>query len=88
MLVHNGIIENHAELKSELAALGYTFVSDTDTEAAAKPLDHDDEEEMRDPAKAIAKTDLGASLGAYALPRHPVRRRPGAYLGGAEGLGR
>lgn len=31
-LVHNGIIENYLELREFLAAHGYTFVSDTDTE--------------------------------------------------------
>jgi glucosamine--fructose-6-phosphate aminotransferase (isomerizing) len=31
-VVHNGIIENAAELKEELIAKGYTFVSETDTE--------------------------------------------------------
>jgi glucosamine--fructose-6-phosphate aminotransferase (isomerizing) len=31
-LVHNGIIENHDELREELRAGGYTFSSDTDTE--------------------------------------------------------
>lgn len=31
-LVHNGIIENHEEIKKELRAAGYTFTSDTDTE--------------------------------------------------------
>ncbi|MBM5573353.1 glutamine--fructose-6-phosphate transaminase (isomerizing) [Deefgea sp. CFH1-16] len=35
MLVHNGIIENHAELKLELEAAGYVFSSETDTEAIA-----------------------------------------------------
>lgn len=39
MLVHNGIIENYAELKSELLAKGYTFRSETDTEVAAVLLD-------------------------------------------------
>ena len=33
-LVHNGIIENHAELREELQAAGYEFLSATDTEAA------------------------------------------------------
>ncbi len=33
--VHNGIIENYAELKRELAALGHTFSSDTDSEVLA-----------------------------------------------------
>src|SRR5690606_3569584 len=31
-LVHNGIIENHDELRSELQAAGYVFESQTDTE--------------------------------------------------------
>src|SRR5690349_4833223 len=34
-LVHNGIIENYAELKDELIALGHSFSTDTDTEVAA-----------------------------------------------------
>jgi glucosamine--fructose-6-phosphate aminotransferase (isomerizing) len=34
-LIHNGIIENFAELKAELAAEGDTFESETDTEVAA-----------------------------------------------------
>ncbi len=31
-IVHNGIIENHQELKEQLLHLGYSFVSETDTE--------------------------------------------------------
>ncbi len=31
-VVHNGIIENHEELRKSLSADGYTFISDTDTE--------------------------------------------------------
>ncbi len=34
-VVHNGIIENYAELKQKLIAQGYTFSSDTDTEVVA-----------------------------------------------------
>jgi glutamine---fructose-6-phosphate transaminase (isomerizing) len=34
-VIHNGIIENFAELKSELVAEGFTFRSETDTEVAA-----------------------------------------------------
>ena len=34
-LIHNGIIENYLELKSEMVALGHTFHSETDTEVAA-----------------------------------------------------
>ncbi|MEL6050168.1 glutamine--fructose-6-phosphate transaminase (isomerizing) [Corynebacterium rouxii] len=39
-VVHNGIIENFAELKSELLNFGYNFVSETDTEVAATLLGH------------------------------------------------
>src|SRR5579875_2740996 len=38
-LVHNGIIENFAELKAELVAEGRTFTSDTDTEVIAQLID-------------------------------------------------
>jgi glucosamine--fructose-6-phosphate aminotransferase (isomerizing) len=34
-VVHNGIIENHAELREELQAAGYVFTSETDTEVIA-----------------------------------------------------
>ena len=37
-VVHNGIIENFAELRAELTAKGYNFVSATDTEVAATLL--------------------------------------------------
>ncbi|HLZ68138.1 MAG TPA: glutamine--fructose-6-phosphate aminotransferase, partial [Aliidongia sp.] len=37
-VVHNGIIENFAELRAELTAAGYAFTSDTDTEAVAMLL--------------------------------------------------
>ncbi|QJQ06695.1 glutamine--fructose-6-phosphate transaminase (isomerizing) [Undibacterium piscinae] len=39
-LVHNGIIENHEELRAELSALGYVFESQTDTEVIAHLVDH------------------------------------------------
>ena len=38
-VVHNGIIENYAELKEELIEKGYDFKSSTDTEVAAALLD-------------------------------------------------
>ena len=39
-VVHNGIIENHEALRSQLQALGYEFVSDTDTEVIVHLLNH------------------------------------------------
>ena len=38
-LVHNGIIENYAELREELVNKGYEFLSDTDTEVIVHLLD-------------------------------------------------
>ena len=40
-VVHNGIIENHEELRADLKAKGYTFSSDTDTEVIAHLVDHE-----------------------------------------------
>ncbi|MBV8502897.1 MAG: glutamine--fructose-6-phosphate transaminase (isomerizing) [Paucibacter sp.] len=39
-LVHNGIIENHDELRAELKGRGYAFASQTDTEVIAHLIDH------------------------------------------------
>jgi glucosamine--fructose-6-phosphate aminotransferase (isomerizing) len=39
-LVHNGIIENHEELRAELQAVGYIFESQTDTEVIAHLVRH------------------------------------------------
>ena len=40
-VVHNGIIENHEELREMLKGKGYTFTSDTDTEVIAHLVDHE-----------------------------------------------
>ncbi len=40
-VVHNGIIENHDELRKKLSALGYVFVSETDTEVIAHLVHHE-----------------------------------------------
>ena len=37
-VVHNGIIENHAQLRSELCTAGYDFLSETDSEVVAHLL--------------------------------------------------
>ncbi len=39
-LVHNGIIENHEQLRAELTGLGYVFQSQTDTEVITHMIDH------------------------------------------------
>lgn len=40
-LVHNGIIENHQELRANLSGLGYEFVSQTDTETMCHQIHHE-----------------------------------------------
>jgi glucosamine--fructose-6-phosphate aminotransferase (isomerizing) len=64
-VVHNGIIENFAELKAELIAKGREFSSDTDTEVVAHLLD----ENLKGGAAPIEafKATLDRLHGAYAL---------------------
>jgi len=40
-VVHNGIIENHDELRTKLQSLGYEFVSETDTEVICHLVHHE-----------------------------------------------
>ncbi|MBQ8849423.1 MAG: glutamine--fructose-6-phosphate transaminase (isomerizing) [Clostridia bacterium] len=65
VLVHNGIIENYRELKSELEATGVTFVSETDTEVAAAVL-NGEYERVGDPISAI-RTATSRMTGSYAF---------------------
>ncbi|QCQ97564.1 glutamine--fructose-6-phosphate transaminase (isomerizing) [Brevundimonas sp. SGAir0440] len=64
-LVHNGIIENFAELKAELAAEGHVFESQTDTEVIAHLLDAELNAGSA-PLDAF-KITLDRLTGAYAL---------------------
>jgi len=64
-LVHNGIIENYAELKAELKAQGHVFESDTDTEVIAHLLDAT--LKTGAPLKDAFKAVLDRLHGAYAL---------------------
>ncbi len=62
-LVHNGIIENHAELKNELSNEGVIFTSDTDTEVVAQLIAKYYDGDI---LKAVQKT-LPQLKGAYAI---------------------
>jgi glucosamine--fructose-6-phosphate aminotransferase (isomerizing) len=64
-VVHNGIIENHAELRAELQAKGYLFTSETDTEVIAHLLAHLQQEEP-DLLLAVQKA-IKQLVGAYGL---------------------
>jgi glucosamine--fructose-6-phosphate aminotransferase (isomerizing) len=64
-IVHNGIIENHEELRAELAKQGYAFTSETDTEVIAHRIHHH-MKTVGDLFKAVRAT-VAELEGAYAL---------------------
>ena len=62
-VVHNGIIENFSELKSDLISKGYIFHSETDTEVVAHLLDDNYSGDFFD---AVLKT-VDKLIGSYSL---------------------
>ena len=64
-VVHNGIIENHEEMRAKLAAQGFVFVSDTDTEVVA----HLVKSNLAGGAKLFdaVKKSVVQLVGAYAI---------------------
>lgn len=62
-VVHNGIIENYAELRAELSAAGHEFKSETDTGAIPHLIEEYYEGNL---LEAVAKA-IGRLRGAYAL---------------------
>ena len=91
-VVHNGIIENHEELRELLKSRGYIFLSQTDTEVIA----HLVEWEMRstDSLLEAVKKAVKQLTGAYGMvvmdsrhPEHLVAARSGSPLVIGLGLG-
>ena len=89
-LVHNGIIENHDELRAELKARGYQFDSQTDTEVIAHLVDRYYDGDLLDAVQQA----LPRLRGAYAIavfcrdePHRVIGARHGSplVLGVAEG---
>lgn len=64
-IVHNGIIENHEELREELVKLDYTFTSETDSEVIAHRI-HYHKLKLGDLFRAVRAT-VAELEGAYAL---------------------
>lgn len=62
-VVHNGIIENYAQLREELKGKGFQFKSETDTEVIVHLMDMYYEGDLK---KAVLKT-ISRLEGAYAL---------------------
>ena len=82
-LVHNGIIENHEELRAELVGRGYVFNSQTDTEVIAHLVDHLYDGDLHD---AVQRTTTRLR-GAYAIavfcrdePQRVIGARSGSPL--------
>jgi glucosamine--fructose-6-phosphate aminotransferase (isomerizing) len=82
-LVHNGIIENHEELRDQLKAQGYVFQSQTDTEVIVHLVDSLYDGDLFDALKAA----IAQLHGAYAIaafckdePQRVVGARAGSPL--------
>ena len=79
-LVHNGIIENHDELRAELTARGYVFSSQTDTEVIAHLVDQLYDGDLFD---AVQRTVVRLR-GAFAIAVF-CRDEPQRVVGAREG---
>jgi glutamine---fructose-6-phosphate transaminase (isomerizing) len=65
-MIHNGIIENYAQLKSELEKKGYTFKSDTDTEVLLNFIEEIKKNNQCDLEEAV-RVALKRVTGAYVI---------------------
>ena len=79
-VVHNGIIENHDELRAELQAKGYRFESQTDTEVIAHLVHSLNEGSLADAVRRAAKR----LKGAYAIAV-VSKKSPGTVVGARAG---
>ena len=66
VIIHNGIIENYAALKSGLSKRGHTFISDTDTEVLIHLIEDIKEHEGLKLGHAV-QAALRQVVGAYAI---------------------
>lgn len=67
VLVHNGIIENYAELKSNLQKKGYKFQSDTDTEVLVNLIEYFYLNAEEVTAEIAVRLALSKVVGAYGI---------------------
>ena len=65
-IVHNGIIENYAEIKQELIKFSYEFYSQTDTEVAAKLIEYYLKKYKNNPVEALVAF-MNRVRGSYAI---------------------
>jgi glucosamine--fructose-6-phosphate aminotransferase (isomerizing) len=67
VLVHNGIIENYAELKSDLLKKGFSFQSDTDTEVLVNLIEYFYRNAEDASAEIAVRLALSKVVGAYGI---------------------
>jgi len=67
VLVHNGIIENYAELKSDLQKKGYTFQSETDTEVLVNLIEYIYLNAEEITAEIAVRLALSKVIGAFGI---------------------
>lgn len=65
-MIHNGIIENYAQLKNELTKKGYSFQSDTDTEVLLKFIE-DIQQHNECSLEEAVRVALKRVVGAYVI---------------------
>jgi glucosamine--fructose-6-phosphate aminotransferase (isomerizing) len=65
-MIHNGIIENYAQIKNELTSKGYSFTSDTDTEVLLNFIEHIQSNNNCDVEEAL-RIALKRVTGAYCI---------------------
>ena len=70
-VVHNGIIENFAELREELIAKGHTFTSDTDTECIAHLVEENYHGDLFEAVRVVSNSLSGAYGLAVMHHDHP-----------------
>jgi glutamine---fructose-6-phosphate transaminase (isomerizing) len=83
-VVHNGIIENHDELRAELQKKGYGFESQTDTEVIAHLVHSLYEAESRGDLLDAVRRAAKRLLGAYAIAV-VAKSDPGTVVGARAG---
>ncbi len=77
-IIHNGIIENYAELKKQLIEKGMTFKSDTDTEVLVQLIEYIQVKKNLDTLTAV-QLALHQVIGAYAIALLD-KREPGQII--------
>ncbi|HPJ78785.1 MAG TPA: glutamine--fructose-6-phosphate transaminase (isomerizing) [Prolixibacteraceae bacterium] len=83
-LVHNGIIENYAELRKDLLRHGYTFESDTDTEVLSNLIEYFYNQEAGIDAEMAVRLALSKVVGAYGIAVL-ARDEPGRLIAARKG---